>query len=82
VPDGARVRFATPGTEVTGEGVAVYSQRLETPVGISFSVGVARVPERAWPQSLVPSAGQWWVRRFGLVPGRPAGVPAVEKVAV
>ena len=82
VPPGARVRFATPGTAVTGEGVAMYSQRMETPVGISFSVGVARVPESAWPQTLVPSAAEWWSRRFGLVPGRAPRLAAVEKVAV
>jgi hypothetical protein len=44
-------------------------------------VGVTRVPERAWP-SLSPTAGEWWVRRFGLVPDRPALQPAVRKVAV
>jgi len=82
VPQGARVRFATPGTEVTGEGVVVYSQRLETPVGISFSVGVARLSEQAWPRSLLPTAGEWWVRRFGLVPGRGSLEPVVRKVAV
>jgi cellulose synthase (UDP-forming) len=81
VPPGARVRFATPGTEVTGEGVAMYSQRLETPVGISFSVGLVRVPERAWPSAFFPTAGEWWVRRFGLVPPRPVLEP-VRKVAV
>jgi cellulose synthase (UDP-forming) len=81
VPTGARVRFAMPGTDVTGEGIALYSHRLETQVGLRCSVGLARVPERAWPQGLMPSATEWWVRRFGLVPGRPVREPA-PKVAV
>ncbi|HEU0298161.1 MAG TPA: glycosyltransferase [Longimicrobium sp.] len=82
LPQGARVRFATPGTDMTGEGVAMYSQRLETPVGISFSVGVARVPERAWPRTFFPGAGEWWTRRFGLVPDRVEPAAAAQKVAV
>jgi cellulose synthase (UDP-forming) len=79
VTSGARVRFATPGTDVTGEGVAIYAQPLETQVGIRYSVGVARVPERAWPHALHPTTAQWWARRFAPVGG---GREVERKLAV
>jgi cellulose synthase (UDP-forming) len=38
---GTAIRFAVPGTEIRGSGRVVFTRALETPLGISFTVGMA-----------------------------------------
>ncbi|HYJ80124.1 MAG TPA: glycosyltransferase [Longimicrobiaceae bacterium] len=82
VTPGARVRFATPGTGVAGEGVSVYTKPLETPVGVRFSIGIARGPAGAWPRVESRWAGgERWIRKVATLAGRQQGQPA-RRVAV
>jgi cellulose synthase (UDP-forming) len=83
VVPGARIRFAMPGTPLSGEGVGLYTKPLETPVGVRYAVGVARVPEAAWPAAQsrwLP--GERWMRKMAAMGRTAAGGEAVRKVAV
>lgn len=42
---GTTVEFAVPGTQIRGRGRVVFARALETPLGVSFAVGVARTAE-------------------------------------
>lgn len=44
VPPGTPVAFDVPGTGLKGEGIAVFSRALETPIGVRFAVRVQREP--------------------------------------
>ncbi|MBV9108403.1 MAG: PilZ domain-containing protein, partial [Gemmatimonadetes bacterium] len=47
---GTPIEFSVPGTEIRGRGRVVFARALETPLGVSFTVGLARMKD-------VPSAG-------------------------
>ena len=74
VTPGARVRFASPGTGVSGEGVVVYTQPLETPVGVRFSVGLERAAGAAWPVSRNGVNGEGWMRKVAILAGSAVGL--------
>jgi hypothetical protein len=42
---GTPIEFNVPGTEIRGRGRVVFARALETPLGVSFTVGVARQKE-------------------------------------
>lgn|GEM_PF-254126 len=42
LPPGTRVRYFVPGTEIRGQGRAVFSHATETPIGVRFAIGVRR----------------------------------------
>ncbi|MBW3628332.1 MAG: glycosyltransferase [Gemmatimonadetes bacterium] len=42
VAPGTHIIFEVPGTELRGEGPAVFSRALETPIGVRFAVGMRR----------------------------------------
>jgi cellulose synthase (UDP-forming) len=44
---GTSLEFSVPGTEIRGRGRVVFARALETPLGVSFTIGVAR---QAGPQ--------------------------------
>lgn len=59
---GTRLEFSVPGTEIRGRGRVVFARALETPLGVSFAVGVARqdeipAPARAPRNRLAAHAG-------------------------
>jgi cellulose synthase (UDP-forming) len=63
---GTQLFFTVPGTAIRGRGRVVFTRALETPLGVSFAVGVARLgePEAARPERrpaprgrAVPQAG-------------------------
>jgi hypothetical protein len=59
LPPDTRVRFSVPGTAIHGQGRVVFSQAMETPVGVRFAVGVRRgtqsvvEPPRRMPNRIV-----------------------------
>ena len=57
VEPGTVVRWDVPGTTISGRGIAVFSRALESPLRLSFVVGVQRMEEPA------PSFALW--RRWG-----------------
>ena len=52
IAPGTSVRFAVPGTAVTGSGIVRHVQTLQTPLSIHFSMGVelanTPAPSRRW----------------------------------
>ncbi|HSU14714.1 glycosyltransferase [Longimicrobium sp.] len=42
---GTPIEFTVPGTEIRGRGRVVFARALETPLGVSFAIGVARAEE-------------------------------------
>jgi len=42
---GTQLQFSVPGTGIRGRGRVVFTRALETPLGVSFAVGVARLTE-------------------------------------
>ncbi|HEX7239305.1 MAG TPA: glycosyltransferase [Longimicrobiaceae bacterium] len=45
VAPGTPIRFRVPGTSIRGRGHAVFSRATETPIGVRFAIGVARLTE-------------------------------------
>ena len=64
VEPGTEVRWEVPGTTISGKGTAVFSRALESPLRLSFVVGVQRIEEsttsfapwRRWGRSAQPAA--------------------------
>jgi hypothetical protein len=46
-PPGTPIEYHVPGTAIRGRGRVVFARALETPLGVSFAVGVARQTEPA-----------------------------------
>jgi Tfp pilus assembly protein PilZ len=46
---GTQIEYHVPGTAIRGRGRVVFARALETPLGVSFAVGVARQDEPAPP---------------------------------
>ena len=44
---GTQIEYSVPGTEIRGRGRVVFARALETPLGVSFAVGVARQAQPA-----------------------------------
>lgn len=72
VHPGTALEYRIPGTDVRGEGTAVFSTALETPLGVRYAIGIRRGGNGAAPEPPKRNLGVRALSRLEgwLVPGR------------